>query len=59
MEKCKKSQTKTMNLKYELQHGMKSLNYLMGLNLYQNSVFKIILNISAEKTLLILLYEYA
>ena len=32
--------TKTINLKYQLQRGMKSLNYLMGHILYQ--IFKII-----------------
>ena len=36
-----------MNLKYQLGHGMKSLNYLMGHILYQ--IFKIILNISLKK----------
>ena len=29
MEKDKKSHTKTINLKYQLQCGIKSLNYLM------------------------------
>ena len=40
----KKSHTKIMNLKYQLGHGMKSLNYLMDYILYQ--IFKIILSIS-------------
>ena len=39
-----KSQTKTINMKYHLQHGMKSLSYLMGCIMYQ--IFKIKLNIS-------------
>ena len=34
------------NLKYQLQHGMKSLNYLMDHILYQ--IFKIILSISLK-----------
>ena len=38
----KKSQ-KIKNLKYQLQHGVKNLNYLMGHILYQ--IFKIILSI--------------
>ena len=41
--KIKKSHTKTINLKYQLRHGMKSLNYLMGHILYE--IFKIILSI--------------
>ena len=39
-----KSQTKTMNLKYQLQHGMKNFNYLMDHILYK--ILKITLNIS-------------
>ena len=39
-----KSHTITINLKYQLQHGMKNLNLLMGHILYQ--IFKIIFNIS-------------
>ena len=35
---------KTINLKYQLQHGIKNLNYLMDHILYQ--ILKIILNIS-------------
>ena len=40
----KKSHTKIINLKYQLRHGLKSLNYLMDHILYQ--IFKIALNIS-------------
>ena len=29
MEKYKKNHIKTINLKYQLHHGMKNLNYLM------------------------------
>ena len=36
-----------MNLKYQLQHGIKNLNYLMDHIVYQ--IFKIILNISLKK----------
>ena len=36
-----------MNLKYQLQHGIKNLNYLMDHIIYQ--IFKIILNISLKK----------
>ena len=39
-----KSHTKIIDLKYQLRHGMKSLNYLMDHILYQ--IFKIALNIS-------------
>ena len=42
--KILKSHTKIINLKYQLQHGMKNSNYLMVHILYQT--FKIILNIS-------------
>ena len=38
-----KSHTKTINLKYQLQHEMKNLNYLMDHILYQ--IFNITLNI--------------
>ena len=41
--KIRKSYIRTINLKYDLQHGMKNLNYLMDHILYQ--IFKIILNI--------------
>ena len=41
-----KSYTKIINLKYQLRHGMKSLNYLMDQILYQ--IFKITLNISQK-----------
>ena len=37
-----KSQIRTINSKYHLQHGMKNLNYLMDHILYQ--IFKMILN---------------
>ena len=43
----KKSHTKVINLKYQLRHGMKSLNYLIDHILYQ--ILKIILNISLKK----------
>ena len=36
--------TKMINLKYQLRHGMRSLNYMMDHILYQ--IFKITLNIS-------------
>ena len=36
-----------MNLKYQLRHGIKNLNYLMDQFLYQ--IIKIILNISLKK----------
>ena len=39
-----KSHTKIINLKYQLQHRMKNLNYLLNHILYQ--IFKIIFNIS-------------
>ena len=42
--KNNKSHTKIINLKYQLQHEMKNLNYLMGYILYQ--IFKTIFNIS-------------
>ena len=41
--KYKEIHIRTINLKYQLQHGMKNLNYLMDHILYQ--VFKIILYI--------------
>ena len=41
--KIKKSHTKIINLKYQVRHGIKSLNYPMGHILYQ--IFKITLNI--------------
>ena len=47
MEKYKKSHTKLINLKYQLQHGIKNLNYLMDHILYQ--IFRIILNIFKKK----------
>ena len=50
--------TKIMNLKYQLQHGMKSLNYLVDRIRYQ--IFKAILNISSKnmKQLLIILNPF-
>ena len=42
--KNKESHTEIVNLKYELLHGIKSLNYLTDHILYQ--IFSIILNIS-------------
>ena len=41
--KIEKSHIRIINLKCQLQHKMKNLNYLMDLILYQ--IFKIILNI--------------
>ena len=41
--KIYKRRIKTINLRFQLQHGMKNLNYLMDYILYQ--IFKIILNI--------------
>ena len=41
-----KSHTRIINLKYQLQHGMTSLNYLMDHILYQ--IFKIALNTSLK-----------
>ena len=38
-----KSYIRTISLKFQLQHGMKNLNYLMDHILYQ--IYKIILNI--------------
>ena len=53
--KISKSQTKIINLKYQLRHGMNSLNYLMDYILYQ--LFKTILSISSKnaKQLVIIL----
>ena len=45
MSHIKKKKT---NLKYQLHHGMKNLNYLMGHILHQK--IKIILGISLKKT---------
>ena len=45
--KILKSHTEIIDLKYQVQHGMKSLNYLMDHILYQ--VFKITLNTSLKK----------
>ena len=42
--KTKQKIIKIITLRYQLQHGMKNLNYLMDHILYQ--IFKIILNIS-------------
>ena len=53
---CKNiKRSKMINLKYQLQHGMKNLNYLMDHIMYQ--IFKIILNIFLEymRQLLIML----
>ena len=53
--KIQKIHTKIMNLKYQLRHEIKSLNYLMDHILYQ--MFQITLNISLknmEKRLIIL-----
>ena len=43
-EKILKNYTKRINLRYQLLHGMKGLNYLMDHILYH--IFKIIFNIS-------------
>ena len=59
MKKHKKGHIKTIHLKYQLQHGMKNLNYLLIHILYQ--IFKIMLNIykkNIEKRLIILQSEY-
>ena len=50
-----KNQIKIIDLRYQLQHGIKNFNYLMDHILYQ--IFKIILNISSKnmKQLLIIL----
>ena len=53
--KMQKSHTKIINLKYQLRHEIKSLNYLINHSLYQIS--KIIFNISyknMKKRLIIL-----
>ena len=51
MEKYKKSHTKIIDLRYQLQHGMKNLNYLMDHILYQDSrLFWIILKIHETVT---------
>ena len=53
--KIYKSHTKIINLKYQLQHEMNNLNYMMDHILYQ--IFKVILNIShknMKKRLIIL-----
>ena len=44
--KIEKSLTKIINLKYQLQYGMKSLNYLMDHILYH--IFQTILSISSK-----------
>ena len=44
--KIQKSHTKIIYLKYQLRHGMKSLNYLMDHILYQ--ILKNILSISSK-----------
>ena len=44
--KILKGYTKTMNLKYQLRRGIKSLNYLMDHILYP--IFKIVLSISSK-----------
>ena len=44
--KIRKSHIRAKNLKNRLQHGMKSLNYMMVHNLYQ--IFKIVLNLSQK-----------
>ena len=44
--KIQKNDTKTINLKYQLLHGMRNLNYLIDHILCQ--IFKIILTISSK-----------
>ena len=47
-----KSHIKIINLKYQLQHGKKNLNYLIDDNLYQiHDYFEYILKKHGEKTL--------
>ena len=46
MEKYKKRHIITINLKYQLQHGIKNLSYLTDDNLYQT--FRIIPGISSK-----------
>ena len=50
-----KSITKKINLKYQLQHGLKNLNYLMNHIMYK--IFKTILSVSSKnmRQLLIIL----
>ena len=53
--KIQKSHSKVINLKYQLQHGIENLNYLMDHILYE--IFKIIFDISfknMKKRLIIL-----
>ena len=45
-EKIQKSNLRTINLKCQLQHGMKNLNYVMDHILYQ--IFKINVSISLK-----------
>ena len=47
MEKYKKSHANIINSKYQLQHGMKNLNYLIDHILHQT--FKITLNIGLKE----------
>ena len=59
MEKHKKAHTTIINIKHELQSGMKSLTYQVGHILYQ--IFKIILSIfkkNIERKLTILQYKH-
>ena len=42
-EKISKNHIKIINSKYQLQHGMKNLNYLMDYILYK--IFKVVLNV--------------
>ena len=44
--KIKKKNAKIINLKYQLRHGLKGLNYLMAHILYQ--IFKTVLSISSK-----------
>ena len=47
-EKIRKIHTKVINLKYQLQHGMKNWSNLMDHILFQ--IFKIILNMVLKQT---------
>ena len=47
MEKYRKCHIRIINLKYQLQNGMKNLNFLMDLILHQ--IFKIILDTYLKK----------
>ena len=56
MEKHSKNVTKTMNLKYQLQHGSMNLNYLVDNTQFQ--IFKIFQKKNMIKLLLTLQCKY-